>query len=185
MNREFPASRILVEDALVLKKLRIQSSLIIFNAIQSDREHLQTWLPFVDITRKPEDTENFIKSILHANCPKNDLVYEIWYKADFAGLIALKEIDRWNKKTELGYWILKKFERLGLITKSCIALIDMSFNELGMNRVQLKAAAGNVRSSLVAERLNFKLEGIERAGELHANKYFDLLTYSMLRKDWK
>jgi ribosomal-protein-serine acetyltransferase len=184
MIAEIPAPEITIDDCLVLKRLRIDTAALIFKIIHDDREHLRQWLPFVDDTRKPEDTEIFIKSILHTSCVKKDLIYEIWYHGELAGLIALKEIDRGNKKTELGYWIISKFERLGLITKSCRALIEISFKQLGMKRIQLKAAIGNARSSLVAERLNFKLEGIERAGELHHQKYFDLIVYSLLKKDW-
>jgi len=38
--------------------------------------------------------------------PKRDIVYEIWYDELFAGLIAIKEIDGWNDRAELGYWII-------------------------------------------------------------------------------
>jgi ribosomal-protein-serine acetyltransferase len=173
-----------VDDLVCLKKLQLRSSDTIFRAVDQNREHLRKWLPFVDLTLRKEDTENFIKSILHNHCPKKDIVYEIWMKKDFAGLIALKEIDAWNKRSEIGYWLLPRFERLGLITRSCKALLDLSFGTLDLNRIQIKAAIGNARSCLVPERLGFKMEGVERNGELHQDRYFDLLVYSMLKKDW-
>lgn len=180
-----PPSEIQVDDTLVLKRLRLETSHIIFQAVDQDREHLQQWLPWVEDTKKHADTEIFIKSVLKSNNQKQDLVYEIWDEQQFAGLIVLKEIDRWNKKTELGYWITLPFEGRGIITKSCAALIDYAFNNLGMNRVQLKAAPGNARSCMVAERLHFKMEGIERAGELHRRHYLDLVVYSILKKEWE
>ena len=185
MNPEAPPPEIFVNDSICLKKLQLRSADIIFQAIERDRDHLRPWLPFVDLTLKKEDTENFIRSVLHSQCPKKDLVYEIWSGQEFAGLIALKEIDEWNRKTEIGYWILRRFEGLGLITLSCAALLDLSFNTMKMNRVQIKVAVGNARSCLVPERLNFRMEGIERAGELHQEKTFDLLVYSMLKEEWK
>ena len=182
--REFPPFEIRIDDSLLLKKLRLDSARVIFRALDEDREHLRQWLPFIDDTKKAEDTEIFIKSVLHTTSPKKDLVYEIWHDDRFAGLIAMKEIDGWNKKTELGYWITSQFEGKGLVTKSCRALIDLSFDRFGLNRVQLKVAVGNAKSSLVAERLNFKMEGIERAGEKHHHKYFDLIVFSILKEDW-
>jgi ribosomal-protein-serine acetyltransferase len=179
-----PPSEIFVDEALVLRKLRIGSASLIFEAIDKDREHLRGWLPFIDVTRKKEDTEIFIKSALHSSCLKKDLIYEIWSTDCFAGLIALKEIDNWNSKTELGYWLTSDFEGKGLVTKSCRALIDLCFSQLGMNRIQLKAATGNARSCLVAERLGFKMEGIERDGEQHHRNYTDLIVYSILKRDW-
>jgi ribosomal-protein-serine acetyltransferase len=185
MIRENPPSELRIDESLTLRRLQLGNSGLVFRAIDTDREHLRRWLPFVDDTRKAEDTEIFIKSILHTDCPRKDLIYEIWYKSEFAGLIALKEIDGWNKKTEVGYWIISKLQGLGIVTKSCEELINLAFNQMGMNRMQLKAAVGNARSSMVAERLHFKFEGIERAGELHHGKYFNLLVYSILKKEWQ
>jgi ribosomal-protein-serine acetyltransferase len=185
MIRENPPSELYLDEGTALKRLQVGSSRLIFNAIDSDREHLRRWLPFVDDTHKAEDTEMFIKSILHTNCPGKDLIYEIWIKGEFAGLIALKEIDGWNKKTEIGYWIISKYQRMGIITRSCEKLIELSFNQLGLNRVQIRVATGNARSALVPERLRFTIEGIERAGELHHGKFFNLLVYSILKKEWQ
>jgi len=184
MIREVPPTEIQIDESLCLKRLRLESAGTIYHSISENREHLRSWLPFVDDTKKLSDTEIFLKSVLNSTCPKKDLIYEIWYERAFAGLIALKEIDAWNKKTELGYWITSRFEGKGLITKSCRELIDLSFNQLGLNRIQLKAAVGNARSCMVAERLNFRVEGIERQGERHHNKYFDLITYGLLKRDW-
>jgi ribosomal-protein-serine acetyltransferase len=179
-----PPSEVTIDGTLKLIKLRLESAPNIFSAIDENRENLRLWLPFVDQTRKKQDTEIFIKSILHTTCPKKDLIYEIWSSGEFAGLIALKEIDDWNKKTELGYWIIAQFEGKGLVTRSCKALIDLSFSELGLNRVQLKAAIGNARSCLVAERLGFRMEGIEREGEQYHRQRYDLIVYSILKREW-
>lgn len=180
-----PPSEIVVDALTRLKRLQAGSAALIFRAIDSDREHLRPWLPFVDETKKASDTEMFIKSILHTPCSKKDLVYEIWYGDHFAGLIAMKEIDRWNKKTELGYWIISDFEGLGIITQSCRELIRIAFRSMGMQRVQIKIATGNARSGKIPERLNFKFEGIERSGEVHHKKTFDLMVYSLLRREWE
>ena len=185
MRHDYPPEEIRIDEQLVLRRLQLRSASTIFHAIDEDREHLRPWLPFVDHTRKKEDTEIFIKSVLHSSCQKKDLIYEIWSGSRFAGLIALKEIDGWNKKSEIGYWIIKSCERQGIITRSCEELIELSFTKLGLNRLQLKAAVGNARSCLVAERLNFTREGIEREGEQHHHKSFDLIVYSLLKKEWK
>ena len=185
MNPDRLPEALPIDENTCLKKLLLKSSAEIFKAIDRDREYLRRWLPFIDNTRKQEDTENFVKAVLHSNCPKKDLIYEIRTHDEFAGLIALKEIDPWNNKTEIGYWLVQRFERHGLITRSCEALLDLSFNKLGINRVQIKVAVGNARSCLVPERLGFSVEGIERAGEMHQDRYLDLIVYSILKQDWE
>jgi ribosomal-protein-serine acetyltransferase len=53
-----------------------------------------------------------------------------------------------------------------------------------MNRVQIKVAVGNERSAKIPKRLGFQFEGIEREGEFHSNKYFDLKVFSKLKKEY-
>jgi len=178
-----PKFEIIVDDEITLRRLRLDSVKIIFKAIDTNRIYLRKWLPFVDQTKKEEDTEIFIKSIIHSTSPRKDLVYEIWLKKQFAGLIALKEIDSWNKKTELGYWLVQDLQGKGVATRSCKALIKHAFKDLDMNRMQLRIGIGNSKSSMIAERLNFKFEGIERAGEKHHDRFIDLEVYSLLKEE--
>jgi len=70
------------------------------------------------------------------------------------------------------------------MTKCCSVLIDLAFKKLGMNRIQVKAGIGNAHSSRIPEKLGFKFEGLERAGEKFADHYIDLEVYSLLKKEW-
>lgn len=171
-------------DGLVLKKLHMESAAAIFEAMNSDRQHLRTWLPFVDHTWKASDTEIFIQHIISNPAPKKDIVYEIWHENDFAGLVAIKEIDPWNRKAELGYWITSRFEGRGFVSRSCRMMIKLAFDNFKLNRIQIKAGIGNIRSCLIPERLGFRIEGIERDGERLTDRFTDLVTYSLLRDEW-
>ena len=59
-------------------------------------------------------------------------------------------------------------------------LIQYAFDELQMNRIQLKAAIGNIKSQQIAIRLGFTYEGTERAGELHEHGFVDLMQFGLL-----
>ncbi|MBN1819560.1 MAG: GNAT family N-acetyltransferase [Prolixibacteraceae bacterium] len=173
-----------IDDNLQLERVKLSFSPIIFDAIDKNREFLRKWLPFVDQTRKPSDTEAFLKSILETPVADRDEVYSIWYKGEFTGLIAYKDTDRLNCKTELGYWITEKMQGKGIVTKSAAKLVDFAFRNLNMNRIQIRVAVGNKKSAAVAKRLNFTFEGIERDGEKHLSKFLDLEVYSFLKKEW-
>ena len=62
-------------------------------------------------------------------------------------------------------------------------MIDYIFDVMNLNRIQLKAANGNLKSQRVAERLGFLQEGIERDGELHNRGFVDLVVFSLLNSD--
>lgn len=184
MTRPGLSPEIIVSENLILKLLSLESAVVMFEAIDNNRQHLRIWLPFVDNTRIEEDTENFIKSILRNSVPKPDIIYEIWFNDSFAGLIAIKELDEWNKRAELGYWLIPHLEGQGIMTSCCKAILDFVFSKLGMNRIQIKVGIGNSRSSRIPERLGFRFEGIERSGEKFPDHYNDLEVYSLLKKEW-
>lgn len=171
-----------VDDKIRLERIHILLAPTIFSAIEANRSFLRRWLPFVDQTRKLSDTEHFIKLII--NAPETDDVYSIFYDGEFAGLIAYKDSDKLNHKTEIGYWLIERMQGKGIMTKSVSKLVDFAFRNLAMNRVQIKVAVGNKKSAAIPKRLGFEMEGIERDGERHNNHYLDLEIYSFLKKDW-
>lgn len=173
----------------VNKNIRLETAKIsmapeIFASIDRDREYLKKWLPFVEMTCLVSDTEIFLKSIINQKGKKEDEIYTIWYKEEFAGLIAFKDTDWVNHKTELGYWLAEKMQGKGIVTASINKLIAFAFQKLKLNRIQIKVAVGNTKSSAIPKRLGFQFEGIERGSEFHKNKYHDLEIYSLLKKDW-
>lgn len=173
-----------VDDHLILEKIKLIYAEIIFNCINKDREYLRKWLPFVDQTRVQRDTELYIRSIIDQPYEERDDVFVIWFKGEFAGLIGFKDCDLINHRAEIGYWLAKHMNGKGIAHRSVKKLINIAFRNLDMNRIQIRCAVGNTKSSTIPKKLGFKLEGIEREGEFHSSKYVDLEIYSLLRKEW-
>jgi ribosomal-protein-serine acetyltransferase len=53
-----------------------------------------------------------------------------------------------------------------------------------MNRIQIKVAVGNLKSAAIPHRLGLYFEGIERNGEFHTDRYYDLEVFSILKTEW-
>ena len=174
--------QLIVDDDILLKEVEMQDAEVIFNTIVDERSYMDEWLPFVEITQDLSFTRKYIESYLDSD--KVDLTCIILYKQQFAGIIGLKDTDFDNKKTEIGYWLSESFQHKGIVTRSGKTLLNYIFNEIELNRVQLKAATENIKSQAVAERLGFTLEGIERDGELHSRGFVDLMVFGLLKKDW-
>ena len=101
------------------------------------------------------------------------------------GRIGLHHLNNQNKIGEIGYWLADGLQGRGIITKCCTAIINHGFTQLGLNRIEIKCGTGNSKSRAVAEKLQFKSEGILRQAELLNGKYIDLYLYAMLKEDWK
>lgn len=170
-----------ITENIRLKRITIDDAPLIFKALDTERKHLRTWLPFVDYSLKEDDTREFVQSVLD----EDKLQFCIFYKTEFAGLVGLNNMDTLNKKVEIGYWLSSRYEGKGIITRSVKELLMYAFTELEMNKVVIKAATENHRSRKVAKRLNFTLEGIERDGELLCdNQFTDLAVYGLLKKEF-
>ena len=122
-------------------------------------------MTFVDSTQVLKDTENYIAHIENSSVNTNsETVITILYKNNLVGLIGLKKVDWANRITEIGYWLEEKYQGKGIITKSCRAVIEYAFEQMGVNRIEIKCGVGNKRSIHVPKRLGFAFEGVERDG---------------------
>lgn len=174
-----------VDTNLVLKELEGSDAPSIFETIDTQREHLGKWLPFVEFTRELSDTEKYVESIIQAPKEKYEFVFCILKEGNFAGLIGFKDTDRQNLKSEIGYWLSEKYLKQGIITKSVKTLCTFAFEKMGMNRVQIRCAVANYSSKKIPQRLGFTFEGIEREGELlSGNTFTDLEVYSLLKSEF-
>lgn len=173
-----------VDKEIKLTQLEQSDAKDIFETIDSQREYLGRWLPFVAFTREISDSEQFVDSVVNAPGERFEYLFAIRKKDQFVGLIGFKDTDRVNRKTEIGYWLSEKCQKQGIVTKSVDRLCDFAFQQLGINRIQIKCAVENQSSSNIPKRLGFKLEGVERQGELlTGGVYTDLEVYSKLKSE--
>ncbi|HJQ69918.1 MAG TPA: GNAT family protein [Blastocatellia bacterium] len=156
-----------------------------FALTDRNREYLREWLPWVDSTRSVEDTRNFIRGALGQFAANEGFSAGLWYAGELAGAIGFHRIDWPNRRAEIGYWVSREFQGKGIVTRAARAMVDYSFGELELNRVEIHCAEGNSKSRAVAERLGFREEGVLRRAALLYDRYLDMVIYGMLKEDWK
>src|SRR3990167_2652054 len=169
-----------VNNEIELKKIKIEDSKKLFQLIESNRDYLRNFLPWLDVCRTELEEIRFIEELTEKFLASQSLDLSILYKGQLAGVCGTHEIDWSNRKTSLGYWIGETFQGHGIVTKSCEALIDYLFNELKLHRIEIYCAVDNLKSQKVAERLGFKKEGILKDAENLYGKYIDLALYSLI-----
>ena len=156
----------------------------LFALVDENREYLREWLPWVDTTKTAEDTKKFIKGTLEQFAANEGFAAGLWHRSEMAGTIGFHRIDWPNQKAEIGYWISARFQGKGIVTRAARALVDYAFNELGLNRMEIRCAEGNKKSRAIAERLGFHQEGTLRQSLLIYDHYQDIVVYGMLKGEW-
>jgi ribosomal-protein-serine acetyltransferase len=173
-----------IRPGIELRLLEERHASAAFALMDRDREHLREWLAFVDKTRTEEDWRKFVRASLDQFAATEGFTAGIWEGDRFMGVIGTKPIDWLNGKVELGYWIGHAYQGKGIMTDACRVVLEYLFRELRLNRVEIACATGNARSAAIPRRLGFTLEGTRREAELVNGKFYDLLLFSMLKKEW-
>jgi len=176
--------RHVIEDGLWLELFRPHHAEELFAIVDANRDHLRGWLPWVDHTLRVEDTLAFIEGSLRKLAENRSLEQGIWHHGELVGVIGFHGLNDTNRQAEIGYWLCKKGEGAGIMTKACRAVIDHGFGELGLNRIKILCGVGNERSQGVPERLGFVCEGVAREAEKLPGGFTDLVIYGMLARGW-
>lgn len=151
----------------------------------ASREHLGRWLPWVEQTREAGDTRKFLEQVAANRSQGRTAAYGIWRGDELAGLIGLHDIDSSSGTAQIGYWIAERFQGRGVMTRAVAALIRLAFGELGLERIEIRCAAGNQRSQAIPKRLGFTYEGMLRSAQRLGGERVDLRVYGLLREEWR
>ena len=157
----------------------------LFRAVDRDRAYLRQWLPWLDLTESSADTLAFIHRTRQQLAENNGFQTAILYQGEIVGMIGHIGIEWSHRRTGLGYWLAEKAQGRGIMTTACRAYIDHAFGELGLNRVEIRAAVENRKSRAIPERLGFTLEGAIRDAERLYGRFVDHAVYGLLAREWR
>ena len=166
-------------DDFSLRSLRSGDAPAIFGAIDTQREHLGRWLPFVAATHRVEQTQEVVAGMLNDTA---NPVFTIRSGDAFAGLIGFKSADAARRSVEIGYWLREEQQGKGIMAAAVRTLCDLAFGEMGMRRVEIRCGTGNLPSNRIPQRLGFLRSHVEAQGEqLSDGEWIDLNVYVLER----
>ncbi|WP_078872445.1 GNAT family N-acetyltransferase [Streptomyces sp. NRRL S-337] len=99
------------------------------------------------------------------------------------GLVRLTQLRAPERQAELGYWTAKEHRGRGYTVEAARAVLRWAFGELGVERMEWLAEAGNEGSRAVARKLGFHMEGTLRAKLVHEGTRRDVWIGSLLPYD--
>lgn len=172
-----------VDNEIEMRLLQPQHAQSLFALVDSNRNYLREWLPWLDKNIQQKDSLSFINNNLKIFAESQAFVCGIWHDGALVGVIGHNRIDWLNRISFPGYWLAQHAQGKGIMTKCCQALVQHAFAELGLNRVVITVAIGNQPSKAIPERLGFTREGVLRDAEWLYDRYVDHVIYGLLRRD--
>jgi len=101
------------------------------------------------------------------------------------GTCGFHTVELWVFKTELSYDVGRPYWGQGIVPEAAKALLRHAFGEMGMNRVQASVIPEAAASARVLEKLGFLREGVLRETGYWKGRFWDKVTYSLLRREWE
>jgi RimJ/RimL family protein N-acetyltransferase len=175
-------------ERIVVRRFKVGDGEAMFEAVDESREHILPWMPWGPGHATVADSEKMVRSSHARWALREEMPLGIFDRETgrFIGGTGLSRID-WNVRSfEIGYWIRKTAQGHGYVTECVKLLTALAFDELKANRVFIRCAVENIRSSAVAKRAGYIYEGTIRnsikdaSGQLH-----DALMFSLIPEDWE
>jgi ribosomal-protein-serine acetyltransferase len=173
-----------VDPELKLCLLEARHAEALFALVEANRAYLQVWLPWLDTNSSVADSGNFITRALEQFAGNNGFQGGIYFQGQLVGVIGYHQIDWTHRSVGVGYWLAETVQGQGIMTRACRYLVGYTFNELKLNRVEIRCATGNHKSRAIPERLGFKLEGTVRQAEWLYDHFVTHAVYGMVASEW-
>ncbi|HTY89889.1 MAG TPA: GNAT family protein [Methanocella sp.] len=170
---------------LHIRLLELKDAPVLYALIDANRKELRDWAPWVDRTKGVEDSVDFIRAALEQQKSCTGLHAGLWLDGRLIGCIAYVHMDINNRRAMIGYWLAVPYRGRGLATRACMAMTDVAFRKLLMNKVEIYCGVENLKSRAIPERLGFKPEGILKQYEWINDRYIDVVAYGMLASEWQ
>lgn len=142
------------------------------------------WLVRLPQPYTTDDARHYVRSRPAGFSDGTDMVFAV-ADADGGRLLGSAGLMRPSgdgRIIEVGYWIAPWARGHGVATTATRLLVAWGIDELGYERVELYAAAGNVASQRVAEHVGFTREGLLRAREVDRDGLRrDMVVFGLLR----
>lgn len=159
---DFPAE--FSTGRLLIRAPRPGDGTAINAAIHASHAELRSWMPWAQALPSPAETEVLVRR----KCAEFILREDLWlilFVRDTGTLVGMSGLHRMDWRVprfEIGYWAHTAHSGRGYITEAVRGVADFAREHLHARRLEIRCDARNTRSSRVAERAGFTLEGVQQ-----------------------
>jgi ribosomal-protein-serine acetyltransferase len=157
----------------------------LYEAARESIPAMQPWMPWCHAAYTLDEARTWVE----ARPQQWDVGTEYSFviesaEGHFWGGCGINQINPLHRSANLGYWLRLSRRRRGVTTSAVRLLVDWTFRETDIDRIEIVAAVGNIPSQRVAEKVGAMREGVRRQGLLLNRHRHDAVVFSILRSDW-
>jgi len=158
---------------------------LLFEAARESVSEMFEWMPWCHHNYSVEESAAFIMSREEAWNRKTNFDFAVCdpETGRFLGGVSLNQFNRDHNFANLGYWVRSSSVGRGVATAATRLAARLGFEDLGLHRIEIVAAVGNVASQRVAEKAGAKREGVLRNRLLLHGRPHDAVMFSLAPAD--
>ena len=155
-----------------------------FRLIEDNRTYLVAECDPLPHLGTIEDTLFMIQDAIGRYTRREGLMAGIWHQGQLVGMVGHHNLDRLNRTVQLQVWVSQHQQRRGFGTRAMRAIVKYSFQDMSMNRLEMRFREDNIAAQRLAEKLGFMREGLLRQGLVLDGQPTDAAMYGLLLDDW-
>jgi len=133
----------------------------------------------------PEELYLFSEMRLHKNDIPSKIVINFKRENTYLAFVSFHTL-RWiNRSAYITFYVEPGCRGRGIGKKCLKTAIDFAFRTLNLRRLSAEVYSYNKVSANLLKDLGFVCEGRLRSAKFHNEKYYDILVFGLLKKDWK
>jgi ribosomal-protein-serine acetyltransferase len=165
-----------------IRPYRVDDAAALTEAAHESVAEVQPWMPWCHPGLSLEDTRAWLQ--LQVPAFQNGEAFEFAIVSEdgrFLGGCGVNQIDRDNRRANVGYWVRSSAARQGAATASVGLISDWAFAHTDLVRLEIVIACGNAASLRVAEKSGAFREGMLRRRLLLHGVHHDATIFSIVR----
>lgn len=175
-------------ERLLVRAPRPGDGPTVYEVAIASYDNLHPWIPWAKTRPTPESMEQYARRGAARFLLREDMPLLLFRKSDglLVGGTGLHRMDWSVPRFEIGYWVHSSLEGQGYITEAVKGLTHFTFETLRAERIEIRCDSNNERSTAVARRCGYVLEGqLRRDGRTPDGRLRDTLLFSMIREEWE
>ena len=154
----------LYADGLLLRPFEDPDAASFAAAVRESAEGMQRWMPWSSADYRAEQALQWFQACRDGWAAGTAFEYGIFDQdtAAFVGGAGLNKIQHDPRFCNLGYWVRQSCRGQGVAPRVVRALATQAFGPLGLHRVEIVVAVGNLASERVAVKAGAVREGVAR-----------------------
>lgn len=172
----------------ILRPFRRRDVTSLHRAVLESHDELSQYLPWAHARYTRATAAGFVRESIRSwrESKAYDFTIRRPERPDYhVGNVSIWHVSRGYHSGELGYWIRTGETGRGVATEAAGALLRVGFEQLGMHRIVVRIAAGNLASERVAQKLGFTWEGLLRDEVKIGARWVDHSIWGILKHEYR